>query len=198
MNKKFVYDPKNKKMRGIVVRSCTFQLIVVFILAILIALALSFVLFLLSFYLPNMIVIEGAGFPWGWLLLLIANIVFMMIIIIPIVYLTQGKQRIENNINDETITIDSQGTFGKLMINISNSDIEKVYIPIYARSNLWKEYVGYYPVYCKVKKEIKNGESQNYRKLVSRNIFLTESLEEVNEIIDFLQEKNKGDGSPVS
>lgn len=191
MNKNFVYDPKNERMRSVVVRSCTFQLIAVFILAMLIALALSFFLFLLSLYLPNIIVIEGTRFPWGLFLQLTLTIVFNMMIIVPIVYLTQGKQEIKNNINNETITIDSQGTFGKLTINISNSDIKKVYVPIYAKSNLWKEYVGYYPVYCKVKKEIKNGKPQNYRKLVSRNIFLTQSLEEVNEIIDFLNTRGR-------
>ncbi len=191
MNKSFVYDPKNKKMRTVVVRSCTFQLIAAFILAMLIALALSFFLFLLSLYLPNIIVIEGTRFPWALFLGFTLQIVLMMAIITPVLYLTQGKQEIKNNINNETITIDSQGTFGKLTINISNSDIKKVYVPIYAKSNLWKEYVGYYPVYCKVKKEIKNGKPQNYRKLVSRNIFLTQSLEEVNEIIDFLNTRGR-------
>ena len=186
-----MYDPKNKKMRTVVVRSCTFQLIAGFILAMLIVLALSFFLFLLSLYLPNIIVIEGTRFPWGLFLQLTLTIVFYMMIIVPIVYLTQGKQKIKNNINNETITIDSEGTFGKLTISISNSDIKKVYVPIYAKSNLWKEYVGYYPVYCKVKKEIKNGNPENYRKPVIRNIFLTESIEEVNEIIGFLQETQR-------
>ncbi len=191
MNKYFVYDPKNKKMRTVVVRSCTFQLIAGFILAMLIALALSFFLFLLSLYLPNIIVIEGTRFPWALFLGFTLRIVLMMAIITPVLYLTQGKQKIKNNINNETITIDSEGTFGKLTISISNSDIKKVYVPIYVKSTLWKKYVGYYPVYCKVKKEIKNGNPENYRKPVSRNIFLTESIEEVNEIIDFLNTRGR-------
>ena len=197
MNKNFVYDPKNKKMRSIVVRSYTFQLIATFILLMLLTLALSFFLFLLSLYLPNVIVIEGS--PWALFLGFALQIVLMMAIVTPVLYLTQGKQKIKNSISNETITIDSQGKFGKLTINISNSDVKKAYVPIYAKSSLWKEYVGYYPVYCKVKKEIKNGKPQNYRKLVSRNIFLTESLEEAIEIIDFFgkTKRETGDGFPV-
>lgn len=192
MNKSFVYDPKNKKMRTVVVRSCTFQLIAAFILLMLVSLVSSLIFSFLTLSQNQELV-----FPWALFLGFTLQIVLMMAIITPVLYLTQGKQKIKNNINNETITIDSEGTFGKLTISISHSDIKKVYVPIYVKSTLWKKYVGYYPVYCKVKKEIKNGNPENYRKPVSRNIFLTESIEEVNEIIGFLQEtqRNTGDGS---
>ncbi len=187
MNKYFVYDPKNKKMRAVVVRSCTFQLIAAFILLMLIPLVSSLIFFFLT--LPQN---EDLVFPWALFLGFTLQIVLMMAIVTPVLYLTQGKQKIEVSINDEKIAINSRGTFGIQLIEINNLDIKQVYIPIYCKTSLWKDYVGYYPVYCKVKKEIKNGKPQIYRKLVDRNIFLTESLEEAIEIIDFLRDKKAG------
>ena len=63
MNKNFVYDPKNEKMRRVVVRSCTFQLIAAFILLMLIPLVSSLIFFFLT--LPQN---EELVFPWALLL----------------------------------------------------------------------------------------------------------------------------------
>lgn len=186
LNKYFVYDPKNKKMRAVVVRSCTFQLIAAFILLMLIPLLSSLIFFFLT--LPQN---EKLVFPWALFLGFTLQIVIVMAIVTPVLYLTQGRQKIEVSINDEKIMIDSCGTFGINKIEINNIDIKKVYVPIYCKMSLWKKYVGYYPIYCQAKKVINNGEVQTCRKGVSRNIYLTEYLEETDEIIAFFQNTSR-------
>ncbi len=180
INKEITYDPKNREMRSAVIRAWKFHIFFAFVVLMMIfPVATSFILYLLSVLLTNSLM-----FPWSWFFGLSLFILLWTGIISIVIYTTQGKQKINIILSESEIKISSSGTFGKEEIQIKNEDIQKVYIPRYMKTSLWGKYVGCFPVYCKFNKEIKNGISIIHRNK-SRNIFVCNSLVEVNEIIEF-------------
>ena len=186
MEKQYVYDTNNHKFKKIIMRSYIFELSICLIVLVLFSILPSLGLYLLSFSQLN-----GPVFPTNLLIFMGSVSGIFMIIIIIFTFCFMVKQNVSVNFTDSNLSIRTESFLGKENITINYVDIKKLYIPFYTNNILWKKFVGDYPLICKNKKEIKDGQVRKYSKKVSRVVFWNSNINEIKELIHYCKNQSR-------
>ncbi len=186
MEKHYFYEPSNSEIKRKMKKAYAFMLFMGFIMLLFFTL-----LPCVGIYLLSLTQIGGPIFP-TLLLIRTGTICGLFFILLTIIaFCVAGKHKIDVVIS-ENISIKTESFLGEDdKIIIDYKDAKRIYIPFYAKSFLWKKFVGYYPLSCKNCKEIRNGQPRCYSRNVTRTIFWSNDLDEVKELVQYIKQNTQ-------